>query len=142
MFITHSVIPIFRVYAGTRLFAVYLGVCLVCVWGGGCLGVGVVCGGVFYGHLRCQNTCECKDFLTAISFECFLVELCVHSTLSVRTVTFMIHLLPSSQLLAGVGHSLAGYHLLATGPAHEVCTTAQLPRGGGRGREAWLQHSK
>ena len=49
------------------------------------------------------------------------------------------HCLLSSQLLAGVGHSLAGYHLLAKDPAHEVrmhhhTTSTWWWEGGGEGR--------
>ena len=61
------------------------------------------------------------------------------------------HLLLSSQLLAGVGHSLAGYHLFAKDPAHKVLphvfhrVIGGKRRGGmwggkGRGVEVWVQH--
>ena len=47
------------------------------------------------------------------------------------------HLLLSSQLLAGVGHSLAGYHLFAKDPAHEVLPHVfhRVIGGEGRGEE-------
>ena len=45
------------------------------------------------------------------------------------------HLLLSSQLLAGVGHSLAGYHLFAKDPAHKVLPHDFHRVVGGEGRE-------
>ena len=44
------------------------------------------------------------------------------------------HLLLSSQLLAGVGHSLAGYHLFAKDPAHKVLPHVFHRVVGGKGR--------